>query len=187
MSERHLSEKSTVLLVVCLSAFSMPVMLSATNVAIPIVANQFSLSATQIAWIPMSYLMASVMFVLIFGSLADVFGKKKIFLVGILVLCFSSIFVAFANSGTVLMLGRFLQGVGAAMLYATQTALVSSVYPAKERGKAIGITLSAVYLGLAIGPSLGGVIMEYLSWRLNFGFTLASRTNNFGPSSQSSK
>ena len=168
MSERHLSEKSTVLLVVCLSAFSMPVMLSATNVAIPIVANQFSLSATQIAWIPMSYLMASVMFVLIFGSLADVFGKKKIFLVGILVLCFSSIFVAFANSGTVLMLGRFLQGVGAAMLYATQTALVSSVYPAKERGKAIGITLSAVYLGLAVGPSLGGVIMEYLSWRLNF-------------------
>ena len=93
MSERHLSEKSIVLLVVCLSAFGMPVMLSATNVAIPIVADQFSLSATQIAWIPMSYLMASAMFVLIFGSLADVFGKKKIFLVGILVLFFSSIFV----------------------------------------------------------------------------------------------
>ena len=70
MSERHLSEKSIVLLVVCLSAFGMPVMLSATNVAIPIVADQFSLSATQIAWIPMSYLMASVMFVLISASMA---------------------------------------------------------------------------------------------------------------------
>ena len=71
------------------------------------------------------------------------------------------------------MLGRFLQGVGAAMLYATQTALVSSVYPLKN-GKAIGITLSAVYLGLAVGPSLGGVIMEYLSWRLNFVYTCLS-------------
>ena len=77
----------------------MPVMLSATNVAIPIVANEFSLSANQIAWIPMSYLMASVMFVLIFGKLADVLGKKRIFHIGLLVLCFSSIFITFAYSG----------------------------------------------------------------------------------------
>ena len=168
MIKGSLSTKSIVLLVVWLSAFGMPIMLSATNVAIPVVADQFGLSATQIAWIPMSYLMASVMFVLFFGKLADTLGRKKIFLTGLLVLSFSSIFVALANSGSVLLLGRFLQGVGAAMLYATQTAMVSSVYPAKERGKAIGITLSAVYLGLALGPTLGGVVMEYLNWRLNF-------------------
>ena len=168
MIKGRLSTKSIVLLVVWLSAFGMPIMLSATNVAIPVVADQFGLSATQIAWIPMSYLMASVMFVLFFGKLADTLGRKNIFLTGLLVLSFSSIFVALANSGSVLLLGRFLQGVGAAMLYATQTAMVSSVYPAKERGKAIGITLSAVYLGLALGPTLGGVVMEYLNWRLNF-------------------
>ena len=150
MIRERFSEKSIVLLVVWLSAFGMPVMLSSTNVAIPVVANQFGLSASQIAWIPMSYLMASVMFVLIFGGLADALGKKKIFFTGLLVLSFSSIFVALANSGSAFLLGRFLQGIGAAMLYATQTAMVSSVYPAKERGKAIGITLSAVYLGLAL-------------------------------------
>ena len=168
MIKGRLSKKSTVLLVVWLSAFGMPIMLSAANVAIPVVADQFGLSATQITWIPMSYLMASVMFVLFFGKLADTLGRKKIFLTGLLVLSFSSIFVALANSGSVLLLGRFLQGFGAAMLYATQTAMVSSVYPAKERGKAIGITLSAVYLGLALGPTLGGIVMEYLNWRLNF-------------------
>ena len=168
MIKERFSEKSIVLLVVWLSAFGMPIMLSATNVAIPVVADQFDLNASQIAWIPMSYLMASVMFVLIFGRLADALGKKKIFLTGLLVLSFSSIFVALANSGSILLLGRFLQGIGAAMLYATQTAMVSSVYPAKERGKAIGITLSAVYLGLALGPTLGGIVMEYLNWRLNF-------------------
>lgn len=168
MIRERFSEKSIVLLVVWLSAFGMPVMLSSTNVAIPVVANQFGLSASQIAWIPMSYLMASVMFVLIFGGLADALGKKKIFFTGLLVLSFSSIFVALANSGSAFLLGRFLQGIGAAMLYATQTAMVSSVYPAKERGKAIGITLSAVYLGLALGPILGGIVMEYFSWRINF-------------------
>ena len=166
--ESRFTEKSIVLIVVWLSAFGMPVMLSATNVAVPVIASQFNLSATQITWIPMSYLMASAMFVLTFGKLADIVGRKKIFFFGLLILSLSSIFAALATTGSMLLLGRAFQGFGAAMLYATQTAMVSSVYPAKERGKAIGITLAAVYLGLALGPTLGGIVMQYLSWRFNF-------------------
>ena len=166
--ESRFTEKSIVLIVVWLSAFGMPIMLSATNVAVPVIASQFNLSATQITWIPMSYLMASAMFVLTFGKLADIVGRKKIFFFGLLILSLSSIFAALATTGSMLLLGRAFQGFGAAMLYATQTAMVSSVYPAKERGKAIGITLAAVYLGLALGPTLGGIVMQYLSWRFNF-------------------
>ena len=166
--ESRFTEKSIVLIVVWLSAFGMPIMLSATNVAVPVIASQFNLSATQITWIPMSYLMASAMFVLTFGKLADIVGRKRIFFFGLLILSLSSIFAALATTGSMLLLGRAFQGFGAAMLYATQTAMVSSVYPAKERGKAIGITLAAVYLGLALGPTLGGIVMQYLSWRFNF-------------------
>ena len=166
--ESRFTEKSIVLIVVWLSAFGMPIMLSATNVAVPVIANQFNLSATQITWIPMAYLMASAMFVLTFGRLADIVGRKRIFFFGLLILSLSSIFAALATTGSMLLLGRAFQGFGAAMLYATQTAMVSSVYPAKERGKAIGITLAAVYLGLALGPTLGGIVMQYLSWRFNF-------------------
>ena len=166
--ESRFTEKSIVLIVVWLSAFGMPIMLSATNVAVPVIASQFNLSATQITWIPMSYLMASAMFVLTFGKLADIVGRKKIFFFGLLILSLSSIFAALATTGSMLLLGRAFQGFGAAMLYATQTAMVSSVYPAKERGKAIGITLAAVYLGLALGPTLGGIVMQHLGWRFNF-------------------
>ena len=166
--ESRFTEKSIVLIVVWLSAFGMPIMLSATNVAVPVIASQFNLSATQITWIPMAYLMASAMFVLTFGRLADIVGRKRIFFFGLLILSLSSIFAALATTGSMLLLGRAFQGFGAAMLYATQTAMVSSVYPAKERGKAIGITLAAVYLGLALGPTLGGIVMQYLSWRFNF-------------------
>ena len=127
--ESRFTEKSIVLIVVWLSAFGMPIMLSATNVAVPVIASQFNLSATQITWIPMSYLMASAMFVLTFGKLADIVGRKRIFFFGLLILSLSSIFAALATTGSMLLLGRAFQGFGAAMLYATQTAMVSSVYP----------------------------------------------------------
>ena len=91
LTESRFTEKSIVLIVVWLSAFGMPVMLSATNVAVPVIASQFNLSATQITWIPMSYLMASAMFVLTFGKLADIVGRKKIFFFGLLILSLLSL------------------------------------------------------------------------------------------------
>ncbi len=158
----------SVLFMVLLNAFSVPVMLSSVNVALPSIAEELALSAVSLGWIPTAFLMASAMFVLVFGRLADMYGRKRIFLIGAAVVVLASFMAAAANSATVLISARFLQGVGAAMLYATQMAIISSVFPAAIRGRVIGLVVSVIYVGLASGPLLGGVMVDQLGWRANF-------------------
>ena len=160
------SKQSLVLFMVVLSAFATPIMLSATNVALPTISRYFSLDAVTVTWIPMAYLMASAMFVIIFGRCADLFGRKKVFLIGIGAVILTSVFTAVSANISMLLIGRFLQGVSAAMLYATQMSMVTSVYPPKNRGKAIGLVVTAVYFGLAAGPLLGGLILDSFGWRM---------------------
>lgn len=153
---------------VLLNAFSVPIMLSSVNVALPAIAQDLQLSAVSVSWIPTAFLMASAMFVLIFGRLADMFGRKKIFLIGAASAILASLLAALANGAVVLIGARFLQGVGAAMLYATQMAIVSSVFPVARRGHVIGLVVSMIYIGLATGPLIGGIIVDQLGWRANF-------------------
>lgn len=159
-----------VLLMVFFNAFSMPLMLSATNVALPNLANELQLSAVVLSWVPMIYLMASAMFVLSFGRLADMLGRKRIFIIGNACLIISSIFAALAESAMFLLIARCLQGISAAMLYATQIAIVSSVFLPPRRGQIIGFTVSIIYIGLTIGPFLGGYFIEQFGWRSSFVF-----------------
>ena len=160
--------QAAIVFMVTLNAFSTPMMLSATNVALPAISENFSLSAVTLSWVPMAYLMASAMFILIFGRVADLFGRTRLFLLGTGAVVVTSIFTALSISQEMLLLGRFLQGISAAMLYATQMAIVSSVFPPERRGRAIGIVVSAVYVGLAAGPLLGGVATDLFGWRANF-------------------
>lgn len=153
---------------VMLNAFTTPLMLSASNVALPAISEQFSLSAVALSWVPMSYLMASAMFILIFGRVADLYGRKRLFLLGTKAVIVSSIFTALAVNTEMLLIGRFLQGVSSAMLYATQMAIITSVFPPKQRGKAIGLVVASVYVGLAAGPLLGGAATDWFGWRANF-------------------
>jgi len=164
MEHKH----TAVVLMVTLNAFSTPLMLSATNVALPAIADNFSLTAVMLSWVPMSYLMASAMFILIFGRIADLFGRKRLFLIGTVAVIVSSIFTALSVNAEMLLIGRFLQGIGAAMLYATQMAIVSSVFRPDQRGKAIGLVVSSIYVGLAAGPLLGGIATDWFGWRTNF-------------------
>ena len=157
-----------VLVMVLLNAFSTSLMLSAANVALPTIAADLSLDAVVLSWVPMAYLMASAMFVLAFGKLADTWGRKRFFLIGTGAVIVTSIAAALSVNATMLLSARFLQGVSAAMLYATQIALVSSVYPAQQRGKVIGQVVSAIYIGLAAGPLLGGYAIDLLGWRASF-------------------
>ncbi|MBL1142801.1 MAG: MFS transporter [Proteobacteria bacterium] len=156
------------LTMVLLNAFTTPLMLSGVNVALPAIAIDLSMNAVLLSWIPMAYLMASAMFVLIFGRLADMVGRKRIFLIGTGSVIVTSLIAAFAVSGTMLVAARFLQGMSAAMLYATQVAIVSSVFPPAKRGRAIGLTVSTIYLGLTIGPLLGGFVIDAFGWRASF-------------------
>ena len=158
----------SVLTMVLLNSFSTPLMLSSVNVALPAVARELAIGARALSWIPMAYLMASAMLVIIFGRLADLYGRKRIFLLGSLAVIISSLLTAYAQNTPMLLGGRFLQGVSAAMLYATQVALVSSVFQGPRRGRSIGMTVSAVYAGLACGPLLGGLAIDAFGWRSAF-------------------
>ena len=159
-----------ILLVVLLNAFTTPLMLSAANVALPAIALDLSLNAVEIGWVPMAYLMAATMFTLIFGRLSDIYGYKSIFLSGVIFVVLTSLMGSIAIESKGLLIARFLQGVSAAMLYATQVAMISSAYPPASRGTAIGRMTSMIYLGLTCGPVLGGIVLDSLGWRWVFMF-----------------
>lgn len=156
------------LTMILLNAFTTPLMLSGVNVALPSIASDLSMSAVLLSWIPMAYLMASAMFVLIFGRLADMVGRKRIFLIGTSCVIITSLIAAFSINSTMMIAARFLQGMSAAMLYATQVAIISSVFPPPKRGRAIGLTVSTIYFGLTIGPMVGGYVIDSFGWRASF-------------------
>ncbi len=153
------------LLVVCLSSFTAPLMLSAVNVAIPTIATGLGADAMMLAWIPTAYLLTSAVLLLPCGRLADQFGRKRVFLGGLVVITIASVLASTANTVDALLAWRVLQGAGAAMLFATGIALLSSIVPRERRGAAIGMSVSAVYFGLACGPMLGGWATHHFSWR----------------------
>ena len=158
------------LIMVLLNCFTTPLMLSATNVALPSIAIDLKINAVMLSWVPMAFLMASAMFVLIFGRLADMYGRKRVFMTGTVSVIITSLLAAMSVNGELLVAARFLQGVSAAMLYATQIAIVSSVFPPARRGHAIGLTVSTIYLGLTFGPVIGGYLIDIAGWRASFVF-----------------
>ncbi len=153
---------------VLLNSFSTSLMLSAANVALPAIAEDLGLGAVALSWVPMAYLMASAMFVLVFSRLSDSYGRKRFFMIGTAAVIVSSCLAAASFNGGMLLSARFLQGVSASMLYATQMAIVSSVFPANRRGRAIGIVAAVIYIGLASGPLLGGYVIDRAGWRPAF-------------------
>jgi MFS family permease len=108
------------------------------------------------------------MFLVPFGRLSDLVGRKRVFLYGMAVITVLSLGLALSVSGGMVVVFRFVQGIGAAMVFGTGIALLTSVYPKGERGKVLGINVAAVYVGLSAGPFVGGVITEQLGWRWVF-------------------
>lgn len=160
--------KRAVLLVATIASFLFPFMGSAVNIALPSIGKELSLDAITLGWIATAYLLSSAAFLVPFGRIADIYGRKKIFTCGIVIFTLSSLFSGMANSATMLISFRVLQGVGGAMLAGTAIALLTTVFPANERGKVLGINVAATYIGLSLGPVLGGVLTQHLGWRSIF-------------------
>jgi len=160
--------KRAVLLVTTTASFLFPFMLSAVNIALPSIGKELSLDAITLGWIATAYLLSSATLLVPFGRIADIYGRRKIFTCGIVILTLSSFFSGMANSATMLISCRVFQGVGGAMLAGTAVALLTTVFPANERGKVLGINVAATYLGLSLGPVLGGVLTQHLGWRSIF-------------------
>jgi EmrB/QacA subfamily drug resistance transporter len=161
-------ETYVVLLASSSASFLTPFMGSAINVALPEIAREFQLDALTLNWVATAFLLSAAMFLLPVGRIADIKGRRKVFTVGICIVAISSIFCSISTSGIILVVSRFFQGVGSAMIFGTATAIVSSVFPPQERGKALGINVAAVYLGLSLGPLLGGFLTQNFGWRSIF-------------------
>jgi len=141
---------------------------SSINIALPSIGRELQMDAIMLGWVATSYILASVIFLLPSGRLADIYGRKRILTYGIFIYTISSLLLSFTPSATVLIALRAVQGIGGAMIFATGVALVTSVFPPEERGKALGITVAVAYLGLTLGPVLGGPLTQHFGWRSIF-------------------
>jgi EmrB/QacA subfamily drug resistance transporter len=157
------------LFVASMASFLTPFVGSSLNVALPSIGKEFALNAIALDWTVTSYLLAAAIFLVPFGRLADIKGRKRIFTYGIIIDAVASILAAFSPSGMLLISFRALQGIGGAMIFGTGVAIVTSVFPLAERGKALGINVAAVYVGLSLGPPIGGFLTGQFGWRSIFG------------------
>ncbi len=156
------------LVIATMTSFLPPFMASSINIALPAIGAEFSMDAVLLGWIATSYLLTSAVFMVPFGKFADIYGMKRIFLIGLFIFTISSLLAFFAPNTATLFASRVLQGFGSAMIFGTGTAILVNVYPMQERGKILGINAAAVYLGLTLGPYLGGLLTHYFGWRSLF-------------------
>lgn len=156
------------LLAAVLMSFVIPFNTSSVNIALPSIGNQFNTDAVLLGWIATSFLLAATMFLVPMGRLGDIKGRRIIFIMGASIFTVSSLLAALSTSTLMLISFRVLQGIGGAMVFATGIAIITSVFPPQERGKVLGINLTSVYIGLSLGPLLGGILTHNLGWRSIF-------------------
>jgi len=164
--------KRTALIISCLGSFMPPFMGSSINVALPSIGREFAMDAVLLGWVATAYLLFSAMFILPFGRAADIYGRKKIYTAGITVFTIGSLLTALANSEAMLIALRVVQGIGGSMMAGTSVAILTSVFPPAERGRALGINVATTYTGLSLGPFLGGILTHAFGWRSIFLFTV---------------
>jgi EmrB/QacA subfamily drug resistance transporter len=160
--------KLSALIVSSMAAFLVPFMGSAVNVALPVIGEDFDIDAVMLGWVSISYILAAAIFFIPAGRLADIYGRKKVFIIGIVIYTVSSLLSGIAPNGWSLIGFRAIEGVGSAIIFSTGVAILTSVYPPSERGKVLGINVASVYVGLTAGPFLGGILTEFLGWRSIF-------------------
>jgi EmrB/QacA subfamily drug resistance transporter len=142
------------------------------NIAIPAISESFSLSTSAVSWVSTIYLLVMAGCVLIFGKISDIIGFKRIFLTGFVIFTLGSltcgVLPELTGSFLTLVGSRAFQGIGGAMLTAIAPAMVNAYIPMDKKGKAMGFIMTVAALGTAIGPTVGGVLTEYLSWNWIF-------------------
>jgi EmrB/QacA subfamily drug resistance transporter len=143
-------------------------MASSVNIALPSIGREFAMSAVSLSWVATSYLLAAAVFLVPMGRIADIYGRKRVFLYGVVIYTVSSLILPMSTSGTMLISLRVVQGIGASMIFGTSIAILTSVFPVGERGRALGINVATVYAGLSLGPFLGGLLTEHFQWRSIF-------------------
>jgi EmrB/QacA subfamily drug resistance transporter len=158
------TQKWWTLFVVSLAVFMTAVDNTVVNVALPSIQRDLGLGQSALEWIVNGYILAFAGLLLTGGKLGDLYGRKRVFLLGVAVFTGASLLGGFADTETLLIGARVLQGVGAALATPATLAIISAAFPEQERGKAIGIWAAVGALGFAVGPVTGGALAQHLHW-----------------------
>ncbi|MBY8986349.1 MAG: MFS transporter [Candidatus Lokiarchaeota archaeon] len=168
----HSVNRKFVLITIFFSSFLTAFSTYTTVISARIIEIELGMDVVTIVWASTIFILAAAMFQIPFGKVADLFGRKKIFLSGIVLFTLSSILLAFVDTSITFIVFRFMQGLGAALIYATSNAILTASYPPNQRGKVIGISVTGVYIGLTLSPLLGGIMTQNLGWRSQFWFNI---------------
>ena len=141
---------------------------SAITLALPSIGSDLGIPIDQASWVIMSFLLVVTVLLLIAGRVGDMIGHRRVYLSGYFIFAFSSLACGLSSNVWILILARIFQGIGGSMVMATSPALLTTTFPGKQRGKALGMLATATYTGLTIGPPLGGFLIASLSWRWVF-------------------
>jgi len=156
------------LLITLISSFLTPFMGSALDLALKTISQDLRADAVSTTWVQLIYLLTSAALLVPFGRAADIYGRKKVYLIGLGVYAAATVLCTTAGSIEWLIAFRALQGAGGAMVFGTAVAILTSVFPPAERGRVLGINTGAVYTGLTLGPVLGGMLTQHVGWRAIF-------------------
>jgi len=160
--------KRVTLIIVSITVTVIAFMMSAITIALPTIGKEFAMEAVLLGWVVTAMTFPQAALLLPAGRLADIYGRKKVFFFGICIFVISSFLCATADSAVTLIAYRLIQGIGGGLVFGTGLAILTSVFPPGERGRAIGISSAAVFLGISAGPFLGGVLTQHLGWRSIF-------------------
>lgn len=159
-----------VITVVVITAFITTFTGSALNLSIPDIGARFGASAGHMGWLVSGYTLSVAAFSVPFGRLADITSRRNVLIAGIALFVACCIAAVVSGSMAMLLISRVMQGVGAAMIFSTSTAVLISVFPGEQRGRALGYSLASTYVGLSAGPVIGGALNHNFGWRSIFVF-----------------
>src|SRR6266566_9915905 len=163
------ANKWAVLVIVAIGVFMATLDSSIVNISLPAIARSFGVPLSgEVEWVIIAYLVVTAGVLLTAGRISDMIGRKPIWAAGLIIFTVGSAFCGFAPSLGLLIAARALQGLGGALIMAKKPAMLTSAFPAHERGRALGLNAVVVALGVSTGPTLGGIITSTLSWRWIF-------------------
>lgn len=162
------THQKTVILIAIVTAFITTFTGSALNLSVPDIGEQFAVSANFVGWLVTGYTLAVAAFSVPIGRLADITCRKTVLVAGLIIFVVCCIAAVFSVSMTMLLAVRIIQGIGAAMIFSTNTAILISAFPGNMRGRVLGYSIASTYTGLSAGPVIGGFLNHNLGWRSIF-------------------
>lgn len=166
------SQRKILLIASCVASAITPMTGSMMNLSLVGIGGEFVVGAHSLAYVNTIFLLSSVIFMVPISKVADIYGRKQLFIIGLIIHIISSFGGYFSTSYEMLLFFRFMMGTGTAAIATTAITMLTDAFPVHERGAAIGYNTASVYLGLAMGPVLGGVVNDVFSWREVFLLTV---------------